>query len=208
MKLLSRTIVRRQICTNALLPLALALSCVLIAPIGGAQDVTASDAGLQHFQENVAAYVTLRDRVTAALPELAVTPDPATLQRTSDSLARAIRTARWDARRGDVFTADVARRFRAVISTALRRHGISPSDELADVKEELDEGRTSGQRPIVGINARFSWGSGSAMPPEILAALPTLPKTLEYTFVNRDLLLVDVEANLVIDRLPDALHRR
>jgi hypothetical protein len=111
------------------------------------------------------------------------------------------------ARRGDVFSADAARRFRSIISLTLHQHGISPVDVLADVKEELAEGRASGQRPTVGINARFAWGSGSAMPPEILAALPALPKALEYTFVNRDLLLVDVEADLVVDILPDALQR-
>lgn len=152
--------------------------------------------------------ITLRAQATAALPELAVTGDPATLQRTTDHLAHAIRTARRHARRGDVFTADVACQFRDIISLALRHNGISPVDVLADVKEELDEGKTSGQRPTLGINARFAWGSGSAMPLEILLALPALPKAaLEYTFVNRDLLLVDAEADLVIDILPDAVQR-
>jgi hypothetical protein len=178
-----------------------------VAPIGGAREVTATDAALQHFQQNVAAYLTLRERVTAGLPELAVTPDPATLERTTDSLAQVIRMARRHALRGDVFTADVARRFRSIISLALRQHGISPSDVLADVREELDEGRTSGQRPTVGINAKFAWGSGSAIPPEILAALPALPKALEYTLVNRDLLLVDAKADLIVDILPDAVQR-
>ena len=203
---LSRMTIERQTGTTRLLPLAVAVSCVLGAPIAGAQEVPATDAALRHFQQSVAAYLTLRARATAALPELAVTRDPATLQRTTDGLARAIRTTRRQARRGDVFTADVAGRFRDIISLALRHNGISPADVLADVKEELDEGKTSGQRPTVGINARFAWGSGSAMPSEILAALPALPNTLEYTFVNRDLLLVDADADLVIDVLPDAVQ--
>jgi hypothetical protein len=202
------TTIGPQTGTDTLLPLAFLVSCVLVVPIGSAQEVTAREAALQHFQKHVAAYVTLRDRVTAAVPELAVTPHAATLQKTTDSLARAIRTARRNARRGDVFTADVARQFRGIINSALRQHGISPADALADVKEELDEGRTSGQRPTLAINARFAWGSGSAMRPEIVAALPALPEALEYTFVNRDLLLVDAGADLVVDILPRAIQRR
>jgi hypothetical protein len=204
----SRTTIGRQICANTLLPLAVALSCVLIASTGRAQEGVAPDAALEHFQQSVAAYLTLRDRVTAGLPGPTVTSDPASLHRTTDSLAHAVRAARRHARRGDVFTTDVALRFRAVISAALRAHGISPADVLADVREELAEGRTSGQRPAVAVNARFAWGAGSGMPPEILAELPALPAALEYTFVNRDLLLVDAGADLVIDVLPDAIQQR
>jgi hypothetical protein len=78
---------------------------------------------------------------------------------------------------------------------------------FAGVKEKLDEGRTSIQRPTVGINARFAWGSGSAISPALLAALPALPKALKYTLVNRDLLLMDAEADLVVDISPDAIQR-
>jgi hypothetical protein len=195
-------------CTKNLLPAALVVGCVLVPCFCGAQEVVATDAALQHFKQNVAAYLALRDPVTAALPEQAVTPDPATLQRTIDNLAHAIRTARRHARRGDVFTTDITQRFRSIISQALRQHGITSADVLADVKEELDEGRTSGQRPIVGINARFAWGADSAMPPEILAALPALPKGLEYTFVNRDLLLIDAEADLASISCPTLFSRR
>jgi hypothetical protein len=72
----------------------------------------------------------------------------------------------------------------------------------------LAEGRVSDQRRAVGVNARFAWGAGSVMPPEILAKLPALPKALQYTFVNRDLLPVDADADLIVDVLPDAVRRR
>jgi hypothetical protein len=39
----------------------------------------------------------------------------------------------------------------------------------------------------------------------MLAGLPELPGELEYRFLGRDLLLVDVLANLVVDVLHDAL---
>ena len=39
----------------------------------------------------------------------------------------------------------------------------------------------------------------------ILEVLPELPDGLQYRFVERDLVLVDIAADLVIDVLPDAL---
>ena len=43
------------------------------------------------------------------------------------------------------------------------------------------------------------------MPPNVLAALPRLPDDIEYRFMGRDLILLDTRANVIIDRVPDAL---
>ena len=43
------------------------------------------------------------------------------------------------------------------------------------------------------------------MPPELLAALPRLPPELEYRFIDRDLVLRDIDANLIIDFVPEAI---
>lgn len=45
------------------------------------------------------------------------------------------------------------------------------------------------------------------MPPKLLLALPLLPEELEYLFVNRDLVLWDWHADLIIDVLPNAIPR-
>ena len=37
------------------------------------------------------------------------------------------------------------------------------------------------------------------VPPNILAALPKLPEDLEYRFVNKHMILLDVHANLIVD---------
>jgi hypothetical protein len=44
------------------------------------------------------------------------------------------------------------------------------------------------------------------MPAAIVEALPSLAAVLEYKLVNRDPLLVDVEADLIVDILPDAIQ--
>jgi hypothetical protein len=41
--------------------------------------------------------------------------------------------------------------------------------------------------------------------PALLAVLPALPEELEYRFIGRDLVLVDVHADLIVDVLKDAL---
>jgi hypothetical protein len=43
------------------------------------------------------------------------------------------------------------------------------------------------------------------MPPDLLARLPRLPRGLEYRFVNHDLVLRDIDANLIIDVVPEAI---
>jgi hypothetical protein len=36
-------------------------------------------------------------------------------------------------------------------------------------------------------------------------ALPTLPQGLEFRFVGRNLILLDTEANLIVDFIPNAV---
>jgi hypothetical protein len=42
------------------------------------------------------------------------------------------------------------------------------------------------------------------MPPELLQLFPSLPAHLEYRFIDRDLILWDSHANLIIDVIPNA----
>jgi hypothetical protein len=58
-------------------------------------------------------------------------------------------------------------------------------------------------RPIV--HDQFDWGAGSFMPACVLSVLPLLPDLLQFRMVQRDLVLVDMSADLVVDVLPDAL---
>ena len=46
------------------------------------------------------------------------------------------------------------------------------------------------------------------MPPDILHVLPPLPDELQYRLVDRDLVLIDMHADLVVDILPGALPDR
>jgi hypothetical protein len=56
------------------------------------------------------------------------------------------------------------------------------------------------------VNGRFPWLRGAGMWLCVLNALPSVPEELQYRIVGRDLVLVDVHANLVVDSLRDALR--
>jgi hypothetical protein len=44
------------------------------------------------------------------------------------------------------------------------------------------------------------------VPPDILAALPKLPEDLEYRFVAKHMILLDVRANLIVDYVLNAIQ--
>lgn len=160
-----------------------------------------AEAQLERFQSAVAAYMTLRESVTLALPPQEVSPDPDQLFLAVDTMAAAIRAARPSAKEGDIFDAEAAPQLRRRIRHTLREPGCEAGDIAASA---YNTGSPPAQwRPIV--HDRFDWGAGSFMTWCLLDVLPPLPEELQFRFVARDLVLVDIDADLVVDVLPDAL---
>lgn len=145
------------------------------------------------FTVRVAEYVELHRRLAAGMTDSTLCADPEELSRQATALAAAIRGARPLADEGDIFTADVASAFRARIAYAIRSAGV---DAMAADSED--------EEWVIEANATLPWGTGRYVPPAIVNALPGLPAELEYRFVGDDLVLIDVEANLVVDVLRDA----
>ena len=179
---------------------ALSIATLIVAVVSRAQETLHTEHALEQFDERVAAYAALRTRAAASVPPIEVLSDLARIQAQIDTLARAIRAARSAAQPGDLFTADVRLVFRVEIRDALAAAGIAVDDLRAGLEQEAEA-----DLPFVGINGPFPWAFGSAVPPVLLEALPPLPVEMQYRFIGRDLLLVDVEADLVIDILPNAL---
>ena len=116
-------------------------------------------------------------------------------------LARAIKAKRPNARQGDVFESAVATALRGVIADALR--GVDVEFLLRGLYEECE--MPAGYRPQV--NAGYPHWATHEMPFVLLTRLPALPTGINYRLIDHDLLLWDVDANLIIDVLPDALPR-
>ena len=167
-------------------------------PTQGSQGRTNGDA-LKAFEQSVHDYMTVHRAVEHQLPALAVTDDARAIDLAVTMRAAGIRLARATARQGDVFAPDIARVFRARITKALE------SDDylVADLLLPPDEDGDTPPPPVV--NGTFAWRMAIATPACVLATLPSLPEDLQYRFVGRDLVLVDIEANLIVDVLPDVL---
>ena len=48
----------------------------------------------------------------------------------------------------------------------------------------------------------------TTVPPTLLLKLPKLPEKVAYRIVGRDLILLDVEANLVVDRITEIIPQK
>ena len=186
-----------------------------VAPIVLAGFVSAGlPAALQHSQriplpgsasvvlENLArrlhAYIELRDGIALMVPPIEPTTDIVAIQRRVDRLAIGIRAARSGARQGDILSSDSAALLRQIIRTTCRGRF---TDLLAIINEDWES-----PLPPAVIHGR--WPDDAplpTMPPDLLAALPALPPGLEYRFINRDLVLRDIDANLIIDFVPEAI---
>jgi hypothetical protein len=158
--------------------------------------------GMHEFMDDVNAYIALRHRLQQTLPPLEVSPDAERVRRAADALATAVRAARRGARVGEIFTSVARWEFRRVIRDTLNENHYAVEDLLSDLSDDIPPDASP---PDIRIDHSFPWEFGTATPPSLLAALPALPEALEYKFIGRDLLLVDIDADLAIDVLPAAL---
>jgi hypothetical protein len=159
------------------------------------------DATVEAFHRFVAGYAALHRHVASASPPVARSGSPSDRVAVVGPLHDAMRRRRQSAREGDLFTASVSALFRTRIESAIDlsgEHGITAFDESED-----SDRATACQNPTV--NEWPPWSAGPYMSPRILAVLPALPAPLEYRFLRRHLLLLDVDADLVVDILRNAL---
>ena len=152
------------------------------------------------FQVRVERYAALHRQLETTTTLKVVPGDWSSVRDADDALAGRIRTARADARRGDVFTPDVERSFRRTLTHCLE--AIDIEDFLARMNEE------DWQEFILVPEVNGRWPEGAplpTMPPHLLAVLPPLPEELQYRFMNRDLVLWDMHANVIVDVIKGAL---
>jgi hypothetical protein len=164
--------------------------------INSRDDPELSDgAVIEVFCRRIAAYVTLRDELQETLPPLRVTNDVAAIRNAVRALATAIRATRHRPREGGIFTSGVGgqvrTRLRHVVTdeTCAAIRADNPGRLLEPVSQDYPEGK-----PL------------STTPATVLASLPGLPPNIEYRFMGRDLILLDTRANIVIDRMVDAVR--
>lgn len=184
---------------TSLTPLLLSVCLAVTGAALQAQSTGASADEL--FTSATREYAFMHRRIEQSLGPIQITTSPADLLANVNAIAAAIRAERAGARQGDLFTTELSGDLRARIADALAGHGLSPADLVTD---EVPEG-VSRQSLALRVGGPFPWIAGSTMLSCVLDVLPPLPPELQYRFLFRDLALVDVHANLVVDILPDAL---
>ena len=115
-----------------------------------------------------------------------------------DSLADALRTKlRPAAKQGDLITTAMA----TAIKVEIQRAVATPKrDLILDELSEQNDAPATSTTPVINDHL-----DASRVPPRLMDVLPPLPKQLEYDFIGRTLVVRDVDADVVIDYIPDAL---
>jgi hypothetical protein len=173
-----------------------AAQLVLAAHPGAQNRVNPQAEAMARFSDRVAAYVSLQKTVERRLPSLKQTDDPARIKAHVAQFADGIRSARADAKPGDLFNG-ASEQFRRLMRDDARNRSVR--DAFAAMQEVP-------KKTPPRVNADYPETAALAtVPPLILTRLPRLPEGLEYRFMRRDLILRDTKANLIADVLREAV---
>jgi hypothetical protein len=151
------------------------------------------------FQKRTLAYLELRESLAKKLEPLSPTASASDLQARQQALAAALRTARANAKQGDMIPVAVQQYIRETVQADLRRR--EPAAKRATL-EEVPQG------PMPGINKTYPEQAAlPTIPPLLLASLPRLPDNLQYRFFGRHVVLLDGDTQIVVDYVTDCLPR-
>ena len=154
---------------------------------------------LADFQKRIDAYMELHKRAVKESPPLKETKDPAQIQASQDAMAAKIQAARKTAKPGDIFTPEIRQAFRRLMYPEVK--GAEGAETKAALKDDAPKG------VALKVNVKYPEKAPlPTVPPNLLASLPKLPEELEYRIINKDLILRDVHANVIIDFIQNAIQ--
>jgi len=155
---------------------------------------------LRDFDRRLTQYVRLHRRLERTLPPVPLFKNFEDVPMAVDELHAALVDARPLAQEGGLFTPAVADVVTRRLERAVTATGLTPAAALLAMKQGYQRAI-----PDLRVNDRFTGVRHVHVWPALLAVLPTLPHELVYRFVGRDLVVVDLHADLVVDILRDAL---
>jgi len=163
-----------------------------VAEQAKATGVNPDAAVLADFKSRIDAYMKLRKEAVKDAPRLKETKDPAKISAAQDAMSIQIRTARANAKHGDIFTPEITAKFRRLLSPELK------GDEGRDVKAIIkDDAPTN--IPFK-VNAKYPEGAPvPTVPASLLVNLPTLPEPLQFRIIEKHLILLDEDADVIVD---------
>ena len=176
------------------------VTAILVAttPLWGQTPTNASAATVVDFNDRVSQYIALHRKLTNETGEIDDTKKPAEITGREQALGKLIRANRANAKQGEIFAPAIQTLFKSIIkqefsrqSAAMRQDRKEDQDELADFTPVVNQTYPP-EKPLV------------TFPAGLLRTLPKLPKELEYRLVQRNLILRDIEANIIVDFVPAA----
>ena len=188
---------------SCLTPLLLAFSLLGSAGLqwqNGAANATVVQRKevLNNFNKRVKAYVEQRNAVKKKITALPKEATPEQITAYQAAFVAAMRTARANAKPGDILDPEIAAHIRTLIKEEFK------GAKEAELKKTVLEADTKG----VPLRVNYAYPDEkefTQIPPTLLLKLPQLPKEVKYRFVNRYLLLVDTDNDLIVDYMPRAL---
>jgi hypothetical protein len=185
------------------------LSVLLVAPVavlGSTALASQTDrvnpqaAGMYEFQQRLNGYLKLREGLSQKLKPLSTTASAPDLTARQEALAAALRTARKNARPGDLIPPSVADQIRMVCIDDF--HFRNPEVKRAALQEV-----PNAPRPV--INRTYPENEALAtVPPLLLAKLPILPDNLQYRFFGRHLVILDGDTQIITDYVANVVPPR
>ena len=159
------------------------------------------ERSFEEFAQLVQQYVELRKRLEASLPALGPKEPQEKIVERSKALAGIIKEERAAAKRGDIFTPEIAEELRHLIRKELQ--GLKGSVP----RKTIRQGEPLRSRRL-RVNDTYPEALPvTTVPPTLLLTLPQLPQEVAYRIVGRDLILLDIEANLILDFIHEALPK-
>ncbi len=146
------------------------------------------------FDVRMLLYAELRAELEQGLPTLRLTDDPREIFEAEHALANRIRTARSGTHGGEIFTADISSAF---------KHALILETRVSTCASILDDNPGAFSYSINDTYPKRR--SLSTVPPGILVLLPKLPADVQYRFLGRHLILHDTRANVILDRILNAI---
>jgi hypothetical protein len=183
-----------------LITVAAVVATTAVAKQRGATTSANPDALTQQdFKKRIDAYIAVHNDAVKDVGALKQTSDPAEIKAAQHALAQRIAAARADAKPGDIFTPDIRNRFRELLAPHLK--GEDGRDAREIVKDDAP--------PTVPFKVNAPYPDGKPLPTvpaNFLVNLPPLPKQVEYRIIDQHLILRDVDANLIVDYMLNAIR--
>jgi flagellar motor protein MotB len=165
------------------------------------------EEALDEMEDRVESYVKkVHKKAAKDVPDLPAQATPEQITAYQRALADRIRALRPQARQGDLFAPESQPIVKRIIAAELAgRAGAPARKEILNGNPPIDPDHDDRMKVKLAVNAPYPPAAPlSNVPPSVLLTLPLLPKEVEYRFVNRDLVLRDVGANMILDFITGA----